>query len=245
MLSERELRVRKLIENNLSGNDLEETLLYHHSVERKLEAVKMWFQNVETILPDFIQLSFTQTYNTSGKVELLEETISFKSTFVKISAYIDAFFMSGVSTLDAFAHEIRMVYGLGGHHGDLYFRGLPNLLLRNHSDTELNSYLVSVEIKNSSWYKDLNSYRRASTHESIIPIRLSGDLDVLSAEWKKFIIKLPLDPSQRPLSYNSKNFIDIGMEIRDKLQGFISESYNKISNDIETCKTKIIYKPKI
>jgi hypothetical protein len=233
MLSENQKKVQDLIETKLIGLDRDDALLFHISVERKLLSVNLWFRLVEETLPDFMQYGTYSTDKRSG--------IDIESTLIKLSAFIDAFFMSGKSTLDAFAHEIRAIYGLGGHTGDLYFENLISLLQKNHNDSELNSYLSSLNIINSEWYKDLKSYRRASAHESIISIRASLDLDFLSGEWKKILLKLPLNPTERPLHYNGKNFIDTGKDIKDNLLKFLLESYNKILNDIKNNKTKIIY----
>lgn len=238
MLSQNEKQVKELIENNLLGNDREKARLFHVSVERKLEAVKIWFRNVETIIPDFIS-TITDTASTGIPTEINPPTNP-ESTIIRISAYIDAFFMSGKSTLDAFAHEIRTLYGLEGHSGNLYFEHALDLLSNHHSDTKLNLYLTSINIKNLSWYKSLGLYRKAVTHESIIPIKASMDLNFFTGEWQNPILKLPLDPTQQPLGYNSENFIDTGKEIMNKLNNLIIESYDKILEDINSRKTKIL-----
>lgn len=238
MLSENQQLVQSLIETKLRGEDKEKAFLFHISVERKLRAVKFWLDNVQTILPDFVPS--TGTYSTGRSGTEPQELTTIESSVIKISAYIDAFFMSGKSTLDAFAHEIRSLYGLGGQSGDLYFENIFRLLTTHHSDTELNSYLASTNIRNLTWFKDLRSYRRASAHESIIPIRPSSDFDFMSEEWKDPILKLPLDPTQQTLNYDGKNFIDTGKEISDKLEQFVIEAYDKILADIRNNKTQII-----
>lgn len=237
MLSENEKQVKELIEAKLSGTNQEEARLFHISVERKLEAMRLWFQNVEDLLPDITPT--TGTYST-GVYSETREPISLESTLNKMSAYIDAFFMSAKSTLDTFAHEVRNLYGLGNHGDDLYFENAIDLIKRHHSDSELNSYVESIDIKNSIWFSDLKLYRGASAHESIIQIKPSIDLDFLSGEWKNLILKLPIDPTQRPLAYNGKNFINTGKEIKDELTKFIIKSYKKILTDINNGKTKII-----
>jgi len=237
MLSENQRQIQSLIETKLMGDD-REALLFHVSVERKLKSVKLWLENVQTILPDFVPS--TGTYSTGRNETEPQGLTVIESTVVKISAYIDAFFMSGKSTLDAFAHEIRSLYGLGGHVGNLYFEDIFRLITIHHSDTELNLYIGTTDIRNLTWYKDLKSYRRASAHESIIPIKPSSDFDFMSEEWKNPILKLPLDPTQQTLNYNGKNFIDAGKEISEKLQKFVIESYDKIMLDIRNNKTRII-----
>lgn len=239
MLSNKENEVRLIIETRLSGSQLDEALLFHISVERKLESVKFWFQNIETILPDFDQItSLTYTYS-AGEDVPTEKLTNLESTIIKVSAFIDAFFMSGKSTLDAFAHEIRSIYGFGGHSGNLYFENALDLLNSYHCDSELNLYLSSNNIINKKWFLELRSYRKASAHESIIPFRISFDLDTLTAQWKNIILKLPLDPTQRPFQYNGKNFIETGKLITDELNKLIVESYEKILNDINQGKTAI------
>jgi len=238
MLSENEKQVIELIESKFTYYNQGETRLFHVSVERKLEAMRLWFQNVEDLLPDIV--STIGTYSTGVDSEI-REPISIGSTLNNLSAYIDAFFMSAKSTLDTFAHEVRNIYGLNNHCGDIYFENAIDLLKRYHSDSELNSYVEANDIKNSIWYSDLKLYRKASIHESIIQIKPSLDLDFLSGEWKNIILKLPVDPTQRPPSYNGKNFINTGKDIKDKLNKFIIESYNKILNDINNRKTRIIF----
>ena len=241
MLSENEKQVKELIKAKLTGTNQEEARLFHISVERKLEAVRLWFQNVEALLPYFAPA--TDTFSTGVHSET-KEPISLEPTLIDtintMSAYIDAFFMSAKSTLDTFAHEVRNLYGLDNHSGDLYFENAIDLLKRHHSGSELDFYIEAIDIKNSIWFSDLKLYRKASTHESIIQIKPSVDLDFLSGEWKNIILKLPIDPTQRPLAYNGKNFINTGKEIIDELTKFIIESYNKILNDINNGNTKII-----
>lgn len=233
MLSENQKEVQDLIETKLTGLDRDDALLFHISVERKLLSVNLWFRLVEETLPDFMQYG---TYSTDGK-----SLVDLESTLIRLSAFIDAFFMSGKSTLDAFVHEVRVLYGLGGHTGDLYFEDIFNLLNRNHYNSELNSHFSSSNVRDLQWYKDLKSYRRASAHESIVSIRPSFDLDFLKGEWKKILLKLPLNPTGRPLSYNGKNFIDTGRDIKDNLLKFLFKSYNKILSDIKNNRTKINY----
>lgn len=227
MLSESERQIKELIETKVSGANKEEALLFHISVERKLEAVKMWLQNVETIWPDFTTLIGTSSVHLGEKLESKDDSI--EPTIIKISAYIDSFFMSGKSVLDALAHEIRSLYGFGGHTGKLCFDYFLILLNKYHQGSNLDLYLTPLNILHSDWYKDLNHYRRISTHESIIPIKSSGDFDLQNGEWKNFICKLP----------DGKNFMSTGRQINDNLYRLITESYNKILNDIKHKKTKI------
>lgn len=238
MLSESESHVRELIEDRLAANAKEEILLYHYSVERKLKAAELFFQNVIDILPTFFQSATA----TSGSVEVPPGLLDLESTINNISAYIDAFFMSAKSTLDTFAHELRSLYGFSNHIGDLYFENALDLLRKHHFSTELNLYLISCNIRDSSWFQELNSYRRASAHESIIPIRPSIDIDVLDGQltWKDPILKLPLNPAQKPPDFNGKNFKTIGKLIKDKLQKLIIDSYDKILIDIHSNRTRIV-----
>jgi len=233
MLSESQTEVQNIIEAKLSGLDKEDALLFHISVERKLSSVELWFQNVADLAPGFIQ------YGTSDASSKSEFDIN--SFLIKISANIDAFFMSGKSTLDSFGHEIRSLYGLGGHRGDLYFENVLDLLIAHHGISNLNSYMTSSNIRSNSWYQDLKAYRKASAHESIIQIKPSLDFDFLTGRWKEIWLKLPLDPTQRPLNYNGKNFIDTGKKIKESLFKFITENYDAILKDIKNNKTKIIY----
>jgi hypothetical protein len=233
MLSVSQKEVQNLIETKLAGLDKDDALLFHISVERKLTSVDLWFQNVSEVTPSFIQQY--GTWSTSDKPEF-----DINSFLVKMSAYIDAFFMSGKSTLDSYAHEIRSLYGLGGHTGPLYFDNVLDLLPIHNHDSSLNSFFSSSNIRNIDWFKDLNSYRRASAHESIIQIKPTLDFDYLTGQWKEILLKLPIDPTQRPLTYNGKNFFDTGNMIKVNLFKFIIEGYNAILNDILNIRTKIV-----
>lgn len=242
MLSENERHIRNLIESGLSGSEKEKAQLYHYSTIRKLEAVKFWLQDVENLTkPDLIiRPQSTLSVTASGSAEIIPSGYPDPElTLTKISAYIDAFFMSGKSTLDAFAHEVRNLYGFSGHSGDLYFENVLDLLPRYTPNSELSSYLSSTNIINLPWYQDLKSYRHASTHESIIGIKPSVEMDFFTGEWKPVILKLPLDPTQIPLQYDGKNFIETGKLIRDELQSLIINSYDKILGDIQASKTII------
>ena len=233
MISTHQNEVQNLIETKLSGLDKDDALLFHVSVERKLASVELWFQNVADMTPSFFQYG---TLDGSNKPEF---DINFY--LVKMSANIDAFFMSGKSTLDSFGHETRSLYNFGGHSGDLYFENVLDLLPIHNSISSLNSYFNTSNIRNISWYKDLKAYRRASAHESVIQIKPSLSLDFLTGQWKEIWLKLPIDPTQRPLSYNGKNFIDTGKTIKESLFKFITESYDAILDDIKNSKTKIVY----
>ena len=67
MLSANQNQIRTLIETGFTGADREEALLYHVSVERKLESVKLWLQNVETSLPDVFSIPRTYTTSTADE----------------------------------------------------------------------------------------------------------------------------------------------------------------------------------
>jgi len=242
MLSASQNEVQVLIENKLPGSDKDEAFLLHVSVERKLASVDLWLRHVEKIiLPAFAGQVGTYSYSREGSKIETENRPDLDSALIKMSAYIDAFFMSGISILDAFGHEIRSLYGLGGHARNLYFRNVPGLLKDNHCNSSLSKYLTSVNVIDSEWYRDLNSYRTACAHESIIQIKPSLDLDVVTGKWGDCLLKLPMDPRQRPLSYDGKNFIGTGKTIRDELYGLVKESYDKILNDIKSGQTKIHY----
>ena len=239
MLSTSQKEVQVLIENKLSGTDRDEAFLFHVSVERKLASVDLWFRHVEIILPDFTSQS--ETYSAGDSKIETENRAVLDSVLIKMSAYIDAFFMSGRSTLDTFGHEIRSLYGLGGHSGNLYFPEALELIRTEHGNSCLNTCLNSLDIENSQWYRDLNSYRSACAHESIIQINPSRDFDFLKGEWKEILLKLPMDPGQRPWSYNRKNFVDTGKTIRNELYELIETSYDRMLDDIKSGQTKIDY----
>ena len=232
MLSENQSEVQNNIETKMSGLDKDDALLFHVSVERKLTSVDLWFQNVDAMIPSFISY---------GASDASSSEFDINTFLVNISANIDAFFMSGKSTLDSFGHEIRSLYGLGGHAGDLYFENVLDLLSIHHSNSGLESYITSLNIRQNAWYQDLNAYRRASTHESVIQIKPSLDFDFLTGQWKDVLLKLPIDPTQRPLGYNGKNFIDTGKTIKDNLFKLIIESYDTILEDIKNGITIITY----
>jgi len=240
MLSDGQNEVQVLIESKLSGNHKSEALLFHVSVQRKLASVDLWFRHMEIILPVFTGRSETYSSTEDSKVET-EDRAALESILIKMSAYIDAFFMSGRSTLDAFGHEIRSLYGLGDHTGNLYFPQALGLISTHHGNSHLNTYLNSLNIEHSQWYTDLNSYRRACAHESIIQINPSRDFDFLKGEWKEILLKLPMDPGQRPWNYDGKNFVDTGKTIKNELYGLIETSYDRILDDIKSGQTKIDY----
>ena len=240
MLSEGQKKIQNLIETKLSGNDKDEALLFHVSVERKLASVEIWFENVESMLPDFVVQPGTLSGDTGVEAQNLTDD-DVHSYLTRMSAYIDAFFMSGKSTLDTLAHEIRSLYDLGGHTGDLYFEAALDLIGAHHSNCSLNSYLTSLNIRSCQWYMDLSSYRRACAHESIIQIQPSVEVNYLTGESKEVLLKLPTDPAQRPLAYDRKNFVSTGREIRDNLRKLITESYDKVLDDIKRGTTKIVY----
>jgi hypothetical protein len=235
MLSESHKEVQALIEDKLTGLDKDDALLFHISVERKLASTDLWLQNVVELLPDFIQSS-----STSGSDNRTESGID--RFLFKTSAYIDAFFMSAKSALDCFGHEIRSIYGLGGHSGDLYFENVLDLLPVHHNQCNITTYFVAQNIRCSGWYSELKAYRKASTHESIIRIEPSLNIDYLTGQWKTILLKLPLDPTQRPFLYNGKNFIDTGNMIKSSLYKFIIVSFDNMLADVKSSLTRIPFK---
>jgi len=239
MLSQNETRVRELIETKLLGNDREETLLYHFSVGRKLRAVELFYSNIKNIfIPQF---SGTATLSASSISQPPgQELIDLSSLIDDASANIDAFFMSAKSALDSFAHELRSLYGFGGHTGDLYVENAVELVSTNHSDTALQTYFNSSNLRDSDWFTDLKRYRRACTHESIIPFKPSFDFDLISGQWKELFVKLPLNPGTFPPVFDNKNFIGTGETIKEGLRIFLISSYDKVFTDILDNKTKIV-----
>jgi len=236
MLSKTEDDLRKLVEAKLSGVSKQNFQLYHYSVIRKIESVKLWLNYSKEILPDFTNL--LGTYSTTQPTP--PAPVNIDSTISRLSAYVDAFFMSAKSTLDSFAHEIRELYEMAGHTGDLYFENVINLLNTHHAQTGLNQLFVNENVLNKSWFIELNAYRRASAHESIIPLNLDLKYDLTTQEWKNLILKLPIDPRTRPLVYNAKNFMELGDEIEVSLSKLLMDSYDSIFRDINNNQTKII-----
>lgn len=237
MLSQNENSVKELIETRLTGNDKEEALLYHFSVVRKLRAVELFYNNITAFTPKF---SATATLSASyPSLPPGQQLIDITSFIDDTSAYIDAFFMIAKSTLDSFAHELRNVYQFSGQTGDLYFEDALNQLSRNHSTSALNTYFTSSNIRNLDWFRDLNNYRRACAHESIIPFRPSLDFDVASGRWLEPILKLPLNPGTYPPIYSDKNFYQTGHSIKEGLKAFIISSYDNVYTDILNNRTRI------
>lgn len=232
MLSESHKEVQTLIENKLSGLDKDDALLFHISVERKLASTDLWLQNVVELLPELIQSSSMPSSDNRAVFDI--DRFLFKT-----SAYIDAFFMSAKSALDCFGHEIRSLYGLGGHSGDLYFENVLDLLPVHQNRSNISTYFISQNVRGSGWYTELKAYRKASTHESIIPIEPSLNIDYLTGQWKTILLKLPMNPTQRPFLYNGKNFIDTGNMIKSSLYDFIIGSYENMLVDIKGSLTKI------
>jgi len=238
MLSENENRVKELIESGLTGNDKEEALLYHFSVGRKLKAVELFYNSTIASTPKF---STTATLSTSNSAPPPgQELIDATSLIDDISAYIDAFFMIARSDLDSFAHELRSLYQFSGRAGNLYFENALDQLLSNHSSCSLNLYFTSSNVRNQDWFKELNGYRRACAHESIIPFRPSLDFDVASGRWLEPILKLPDIPGSYPLVYSHKDFYQTGQSIKEGLSAFIISSYDNVLTDILNNRTKIV-----
>jgi hypothetical protein len=140
--------------------------------------------------------------------------------------------MSGKSTLDSFAHELRSLYQFTPVTGDLYFENALDQLSSRHSATHLNTYLTTLNIRSLDWYRDLTNYRRACTHESIIPFRPSFEFDVPSGRWLNPILKLPQNPGTYPPTYADKDFYQTGQLISEGLKQFIIDSYDHILTDI-------------
>jgi hypothetical protein len=240
MLSLNENRVKELLETRLTGNHKEEALLYHSSVPRKLKAVQLFYNNITSFTPSFFTTATVSTSASPPNPPPSPPLIDAASLIDDISAYIDAFFMSGKSTLDSFAHELRSLYQFTGLTGDLYFENALDQLSRNHSTSDLNAYFTSCNIRNLDWFKDLNNYRRACAHESIIPFRPSFDFDVTSGRWLNPILKLPLNPGTYPPAYADKDFYQTGQSIKEGLNEFIINSYNHVLTDILDGRTRVL-----
>lgn len=239
MLSPNENNVRELLETRLTGNARGEALLYHSSVLRKLKAVQLFYNNITSFIPSFFTTATASNTATPPNLTPTPELIDAASLIDDVSAYIDAFFMSGKSTLDSFAHELRSFYQFTLVTGDLYFENALDQLSSHHATSDLNTYLTGLNIRNLDWYRDLTNYRRACTHETIIPFRPSFDFDVASERWLNPILKLPLNPGTYPPAYADKDFYQTGQSIRKGLKQFIIDSYNHIHTDILTGRTKL------
>jgi len=132
MLSPNENRVKELLVTKLYGDHREEALLYHSSVPRKLKAVQLFYNNITSFIPSFFTTATVSTSASPPNPPPSSQLIGAASLIDDISAYIDAFFMSGKSTLDSFAHELRSLCQFTGLTGDLYFENALDQLSRNH-----------------------------------------------------------------------------------------------------------------
>jgi len=149
MLSQEEVQVKELIEGRTTGIDQEELLLYHFSVCRKLRATEIFYERVQNLIPTFVGIFTSTTVTLSGGSSSpppRQDLVDLDSLIDNASSNIDAFFMSAKSTLDSFAHELRSLYGFGGHTGDLYIEEALRLLSLNHPTSFLQTYFVSLDI---------------------------------------------------------------------------------------------------
>lgn len=144
--------------------------------------------------------------------------------------FIDGYFMSVMSIFDSLAHEINVVFRLFSYKEKkkIYFYTIEKELKKRHSSSEF--YKCISRIIKKRWWKDLEKYRNAISHEAIVAKNIDTSFDVTTGRESLKRIPMPDNPKNRPFSYKK------GFEMKTYIEKF----HRNISPALDQCYKKLL-----
>jgi len=190
--------------------------IYHFALLHKLRCAKHHVDRLEGIL----------RLNPSDVIPASDEFM------FMVNLSIDGYFHSCGSALDILAREVLIYFGQALQ-PTVYFETARTILAANrHGDPIIN------RLQDPPWRAEFKDYRNASTHEMIIALKysinvqLNGDL-----EEKTIILPLPDDPRIDPATrtyIRNPNLLKYSIDNLRRILSLINQIYGEIAERAKT-----------
>ena len=209
--------------------------IFHFSVQQKLWEASFYVEQIENFNAE--SFAYSQTAGLTTGTATIIYGLDKDAISRYCNLFIDGYFMSVMSIFDSLAHEVNSLFKIIPSKPDtrIYISTIIKELKKAIPNSEFYKYTSKVTKKR--WWKTLENFRNAITHEVIIAkeIETSYDATVGKETLKK--IPLPDNPKRRPFTYKRnyelKNFIE---NFHKNVPLTLEQCYKNLLKDVEKSK---------
>lgn len=210
---------------SIKKNDFD---IFHFSVQQKLWEANYYADQINNFSGD----SFAYSENPG----LQTGTVTVISGLDKVgisrycNLYIDGYFMSVMSAFDSLAHEVNSLFKFLGSDPNtkIYLFTIVKEFNTKMPDSEFYKHASKTLKKN--WWKILENFRNAITHEVIIAKDIDTSYDATIGKETLKKIPIPDNPKKRPFTYK-KDY---------ELKSFVENFHKNITPTLEHCYKKLL-----
>jgi len=206
--------------------------IFHCSVQQKLWEANFYSDQIK----NFNAESFT--YSQTTDLTTGTATIIYGLDKDAISKYcnlfLDGYFTSVMSIFDSLAHEVNSLFRIlpSNHDTKIYISTIIKKLKEKMPNSEFYKYISKIIKKR--WWRILENFRNAITHEVIIAkeIEISYDATLGKEVLKK--IPLPDNPKRRSFTYKKEYELKSFIETFHKdVWPILEHCYKRLIKDLE------------
>ena len=152
-----------------------------------------------------------------------------------LNLFLDGFLMNAMSTLDALAHELFLLYESPPMPANIYIDidKAKQMLQDLHPNSRAGQFLDDQLSK--TWFRDFELFRYSITHESLIRCNdITSHFNPVNCTYRLLRnINLPDDPQARPFTYQRKREADEYYRfIFRGIQQLVTATYKHVLQDI-------------
>ena len=206
---------------------------FHFAVEQKLWSLNYLARQIQSLQPR--RTRAVARLNHKKMVTSRSDIDEFR---LYANLFLDCFLMNAMAVLDAFAHEVNLIYGLKRRTDkQVYITTVRSGLSKEHPNSSLASYLSTELVKR--WFFSFATYRHCTTHESLLIGNIIGHYAVPSLK-ETIYVPLPDDPRNRPFTYCSKRELKSYVNaVKEHICEVVRISYGRIIQDVSAAGGKV------
>ncbi|MCK4359055.1 MAG: hypothetical protein KAW92_10015 [Candidatus Cloacimonetes bacterium] len=209
--------------------------IFHFSVQQKLWESNYYINEIKNFSGD----NFAYSETLGEKTQTVTVIMSLDKVEIAryCNLYIDGYFMSVMSIFDSLAHEVNSLFKFlsSDPNTKIYFYTIFKEFEQKMPNSEFYKYTSEILIK-KRWWKTLEKFRNAITHEAIIAKNIDTTFDA-TVEKETLKIPIPDNPKKRPFTYKKdyelKSFIE---NFHKNIPFTIDRCYKKLTKDLENSK---------
>ncbi|MDD5638692.1 MAG: Cthe_2314 family HEPN domain-containing protein [Candidatus Pacebacteria bacterium] len=207
--------------------------IFHFSVQQKLWELNYYADQIKNFSGD--NFAYSEMPGPKTSTITLISGLDKREMARYCNLYLDGYFMSAMSIFDSLSHEINILFEFLKLDSKIYFSKILHEFSMKMPNSEF--YIYSNKVLKKKWWKDLENFRNAITHEVIIAreIETSYDATVGKETLKK--IPLPDNPKKRPFTYNKdyelKSFVE---NFHQNIAITTDQCYKRLLKDLENSK---------
>jgi len=209
--------------------------IFHYSVQQKLWEANYYAKQIENFDPE--NFSYSEIGGLRTETATIIRGLDKEGISRYYNLYIDGYFMSVMSIFDSLAHEVNTLLKFFKPDPDtkIYLSTIVEEMKKRSPNSEFYKYISKILKKR--WWKILENFRNAITHEVIIAKEIETSYDVTVGKEVLKKIPLPDNPKKRPFEYKKhyelKSFIE---EFHKDLLPALEEIYKRLLKDLDKSK---------